>query len=292
MIEKYKEKYEMFYNIATSSIAKNKLSHAYLFECIEADALDVVFDFAKEILISNIKEAEVAKFEKFINSNAYPELITVKAEGSWIKKEQILYLQERLKTKSIYNNKQIYIIEEAEKLNKSSANTLLKFLEEPNDNIIALLLTKNRYQVIDTIISRCQIIRLHASNENKEDYNKEEISDCCSIIKIIEEKKGASIAFLYEYSDKLQNKETLNAILINMLNIYQEVLHVLINVQSTRYNNFIVEIEEIASYNNIELVTRKTESINYILDMLKWNVNIKLILDKLIVLMSGEDLDV
>ena len=38
-----------------------------------------------------------------------------------------------------------YIIKNAERLNPSSANTILKFLEEPEDNIIAILLTNNRY---------------------------------------------------------------------------------------------------------------------------------------------------
>ena len=52
------------------------------------------------------------------------------------------------------------IIKETEKLNASSANTILKFLEEPEDGIIAILLTDNRYHVLDTILSRCQILSL------------------------------------------------------------------------------------------------------------------------------------
>ena len=55
----------------------------------------------------------------------------IKTEAQSIKKEEILQLKEKFKTKSVYNSKRIYIIEEAEKLNSSSANTLLKFLEEP-----------------------------------------------------------------------------------------------------------------------------------------------------------------
>ena len=50
----------------------------------------------------------------------------------------------------------LFIIYNAEKLNTSSANTILKFLEEPEENIIAVLTTDNRYQVLDTILSRCQ----------------------------------------------------------------------------------------------------------------------------------------
>ena len=52
-----------------------------------------------------------------------------------------------------------------------SANTILKFLEEPEDDIIAFLVTDNRYHVIDTILSRCQILTL------KDDFFTVEIDD-------------------------------------------------------------------------------------------------------------------
>ena len=49
---------------------------------------------------------------------------------------------------------------EADKLNMSSANTILKFLEEPEDDIVAILVANNRYAVIETILSRCQVLSL------------------------------------------------------------------------------------------------------------------------------------
>ena len=73
-------------------------------------------------------------------------------------------LQKEFKNKSLYDNKKIYVIKEAEKLNASSANTILKFLEEPEKDIIAFLITTNRYKVIDTILSRCQILSLKENN--------------------------------------------------------------------------------------------------------------------------------
>ena len=56
----------------------------------------------------------------------------------------------------------------------SSANTILKFLEEPAPNIVAILLTKNIYQVLETIVSRCQIISLakHKEENLKDAYEK------------------------------------------------------------------------------------------------------------------------
>ena len=71
------------------------------------------------------------------------------------------------------------MIREAEKLNGFSANTILKFLEEPEDDIIAFLLTDNRYHVLDTILSRCQVLSL---KEEKGSYQVDDslldILDC------------------------------------------------------------------------------------------------------------------
>lgn len=44
----------------------------------------------------------------------------------------------------------------------------MKFLEEPEDNIIAILMTDNIHQLLDTIISRCQIISFAKNNKNLE----------------------------------------------------------------------------------------------------------------------------
>ena len=58
------------------------------------------------------------------------------------------------------DNKLIYIIDPAEKLNPASANTILKFLEEPPEGIVAILITENKYNVLETIVSRCQCLSL------------------------------------------------------------------------------------------------------------------------------------
>ncbi len=52
-------------------------------------------------------------------------------------------------------------------MNLSAANSILKFLEEPEEGIIAILITNNRYELLDTIRSRCQIITLNNRNGNE-----------------------------------------------------------------------------------------------------------------------------
>ena len=79
----------------------------------------------------------------------------------WIKKDQLLDLQSEFNNKAFEGNKKIYIIRSAEKMNVQTANSILKFLEEPVDDIIAILITDNINMLLPTIISRCQVIKLN-----------------------------------------------------------------------------------------------------------------------------------
>ena len=58
--------------------------------------------------------------------------------------------------KSAFNNKErIVLIDNAENLNLSSSNALLKIIEEPNENVFFILIFDNNRKIIETIRSRC-----------------------------------------------------------------------------------------------------------------------------------------
>ena len=153
-----------FVNYIDKLIDNSKISHTYLIEVGNYDSdYSFVMDFVKMILC-NLHYNEIKSSDNsiinLIDSDNYPDIKVIEPDGNFIKKSQLLDLQKDFNNKSLYDNKRIYIIKNAEKLNSSSANTILKFLEEPENDIIALLLTDNRYHVIETIISRCQILTL------------------------------------------------------------------------------------------------------------------------------------
>lgn len=70
-----------------------------------------------------------------------------------------------LKLKSYEGGYKIMIIWMAEKMNISSANKLLKLLEEPPDKTVFLLVTENEEQLITTIKSRCQVLHFPLLSE-------------------------------------------------------------------------------------------------------------------------------
>ena len=122
---------------------ENKLAHAFLLESNDTDRcyLDVL-DFVKNICKESASdEVDICSL---IDNNNLPSLITIEPDGQFIKKEQILDMMERFSTKPIYSDNNIYIIRNAERFNSSSANTLLKFLEEPEDNILGIFITNNK----------------------------------------------------------------------------------------------------------------------------------------------------
>lgn len=84
-------------------------------------------------------------------------------------------MMEKFSNKSVYGTYQIYVIHHAEMLNLSSANTILKFLEEPENNIIAVLLSTHRYKVLPTILSRCTVMTLKQEKSNMIDVNDNQI---------------------------------------------------------------------------------------------------------------------
>lgn len=155
-----------------SIIKNNKVSHAYLVEVdnYESD-MKYIYDFIKMILCNICYDKLSSSDNKIINlidSGNYPDLFLVSSDSNVINKSLIKELQKEFGNTSLLEGKRIYIIMEAEKMNDASSNTILKFLEEPEDDIIAFLVTDNRYHLIETILSRCQILSL---KENSYIYN-------------------------------------------------------------------------------------------------------------------------
>jgi DNA polymerase-3 subunit delta' len=69
------------------------------------------------------------------------------------------YLVEPANRKAVLNNGKVFVVEEAELMNAAAQNALLKTLEEPYGKTLLLLLTDQPNQLLQTIRSRCQIVR-------------------------------------------------------------------------------------------------------------------------------------
>ncbi len=153
----------------TSSIRKqrfidytlnNKFSHAYIFEVDNYDEdYSFVLDFVKMLFCGNKNMSEMncgkCNICELIDNGNFPDLFVIKPNGNEIKKEQLISLEMEFSNTSVVSKNKIYIILEAEKMNRHASNSILKFIEEPRDNVYGILVTKNKYKLLPTIISRC-----------------------------------------------------------------------------------------------------------------------------------------
>ncbi|MEX3623613.1 DNA polymerase III subunit delta' [Viridibacillus arvi] len=145
-----------------NAFTKERVAHAYLFEGTKGTGkLDTAILFAKMYFCLNPNGVEPC-YEcnncKRIDSGNHPDVIVVEPDGLSIKKEQIQALQKEFSFSGFESNKKIYIIKHADKMSTSAANSLLKFLEEPNPGTVALLVTEEVHRMLNTIISRCQLL--------------------------------------------------------------------------------------------------------------------------------------
>ena len=169
MLDDIKYKQPLFYNVLSSSLKNNMLSHAYLIDINNNEnAFCYVLSFVKAIICNNHytngNKCDGCDICNRIMDNNYPEFKIIKPDGLWIKKDDICDLQRDFSKKAIEGVKRVYVVLDCEKMRKETANSMLKFLEEPEDNVIAILVTNNMANVLDTIISRCQLIKLEHEN--------------------------------------------------------------------------------------------------------------------------------
>jgi len=162
------------------NIIKNKsLANGYIFYGAEGlGKKQTALHFIKEIFKQSSPSENV---EEKITNNNHPDFLiiepnsllskkssessdlekTIKSGSEIIKIAQIRNIKTFLGQKSINSEKKIVLIIDAHLLNEAASNCLLKTLEEPSNGIFILLTCKLNL-LLDTIISRCQIIRFRS----------------------------------------------------------------------------------------------------------------------------------
>lgn len=274
-------------NIINNKLKNNMISHAFLLAVDDTYDTSFALKIIKKILSTEIVDkTKYEQTEVLIDNNTFSDLKIIRPDGKFIKKEQLIELMSEYKTKSLDNNKRFYIIEYAENLNSSSANTILKFLEEPENDIVAILVTKNVYSVLNTIISRCQILNFNKYIKKK--YNEDLVNTSINYIDILHSKTDRAIAYLSDLY-LLKNSELEDIFNIWVL-FYEDVisyatLGTINNFDSN--NNSIIDLIKII---NLEEAVLKIKIIQSMINLLQFNVNSRIILDKLFV--GGEENEV
>ncbi|MDD3340703.1 MAG: hypothetical protein PHN72_00670 [Bacilli bacterium] len=310
MLEHFKNEQPVAYRIMKNAIKSNRLSHAYL---IEANGYskknELGLAFAKFLLCENhhtkLDENEFCPVCSQEDSTNILDIKIIKPDGLWIKKEQLETLQHQFETKSFTNSKKIYIIENAESLNSASSNSILKFLEEPEEGIVAILIVDNLYRLLPTIVSRCQAIHLN------NDFIKENIGDPLvylqnlSILTCLDEKEEAiwkdkiehlfAFALYFETNGEetllhlaklwtpfFSTKEEFQIGLDILLYIYKDALNKSCDRPLEVFHQNLSQIQKIQSNNTIVQLCDKINIIRETKESILYNLNLNLLMDKFI----------
>jgi DNA polymerase-3 subunit delta' len=112
------------------------------------------------------------EFSREILKNNFSDLLIIeKDEGKReINVDKIRKISNFVNQTSAGNNDKFIIIDAASELNKSASNALLKILEEPNQKNFLILISHNLNQILPTIRSRCQIVKIN--NHNFQNFSK------------------------------------------------------------------------------------------------------------------------
>lgn len=147
------------------TIRMGQLGHAYLFEGTRGTGKKEMAEWLAMVKFCEQKQDEepcgVCHNCLRIKERQHPDVMYVKPDGLSIKVEQVRALKSAFSKRGVEGNKKLFIVEDVEKMTIGAANSLLKFLEEPDGEVHAFLLTTAKQKIVPTILSRCQIVSFY-----------------------------------------------------------------------------------------------------------------------------------
>ena len=149
--------------LLVNSLKKDRLSHAYLFHGSKGTGkLEVALTLAKTLFCSQLDGIEPChhcRDCRRIASHNHPDVrIFAPESGKSLAAEQIGLLQKEFAFRGSESKRRLFIIEHANRMTNVAANQLLKFIEEPSGQEMAIFITEQLQQMLPTIVSRCQTV--------------------------------------------------------------------------------------------------------------------------------------
>lgn len=213
-----------------NAVERGRLGHAYLFAGPEGVGKRL---FARELAQALLcEQSDAEQFDacgdcsgcRQVLSGTHPDLIQIalpegKTElpielfvGSADKRGREGVCHE-LSLSPMHGGHRIAIIDDADKMNVASGNSLLKTLEEPGAGAVLILITKDPDQVIQTIRSRCQAVyfgSLEPSEIEKVLLQEGMTANDALISQAVQRSEG-SVANAIQLVARLQEQSQINA---------------------------------------------------------------------------------
>lgn len=157
-------------------IRENRLSHAYLFSG-DFGSLDMAIWLAQSrfcVTPENSLPCGHCRPCRLIAQGDFSDVKLVEPQGQIIKTDTIRQLTREFSQSSFEGQAQVFIIRDADKMHVNAANSLLKFIEEPQSQIYIFLLTADDSRMLPTIKSRAQLFYFPKNRVYLEDLLQKE----------------------------------------------------------------------------------------------------------------------
>jgi len=242
-------------------------------------------------------------------------IIQAESEGGTLKVDQIRETRRSLTLKPYQANYRVALFLRFQEANDNAANALLKTLEEAPSYAVLILTADNPEQLLPTIVSRCEVLRLrplkiesvqsalenrgvetnlakliaHISggrfgyalrlieNEALLEKREERLNDLQSLI-------SASRVEKFAYADKLaRDKESMRQAVLIWLSYWRDVMLRSAQAETPLVNvDRNVEIEDLAGRLNLSIARRAVSDFEDVLEKMERNVNSRLLAEVLL----------
>ncbi|GAK13871.1 DNA polymerase III subunit delta' C-terminal domain-containing protein [Geomicrobium sp. JCM 19039] len=158
------------------AVVRERLPHAYVFEGEDRlEHREAASLLCRAFLCrsTETKPCGVCHDCKRAENGSHPDVTTIQPDGLSIKKNQVELLQKEFAYKGMESPRKVYVIEDADLMTASAANSLLTFLEEPEGETLAILMTRNLHFLLPTIVSRSQILSFSPLSDVERQKNLE-----------------------------------------------------------------------------------------------------------------------
>ena len=284
-------------NTYLKNVIKNKsFTNGYIFYGAEGiGKKQTALQFIKEIFKQSTPSGNI---EERINNNNHPDFLiiepsslleakssknsdlkkNIKSGSEIIKISQIRNIKTFLGQKSINSQKKIILIIDAHLLNEAASNCLLKTLEETSNGIFILLTSKINL-LLNTIISRCQIVRFRS-------FSSKQIN---SILKDYVDPSKFNINRKLEFQDLINFANGSPGQILKNIDIWNELPDEISNKLDSPIKNFIEILEvskliseqleidqQISLVNFIQIIWwRKTKNIDLVKKLENLKINLR-----------------
>ena len=207
---------------------------------------------------------------------------------------------------------QIGVIFYADQMNNNAANSLLKTLEEPRKNTLIILLAHNIDRLPATILSRCQNVHISPSYENetaqwlanqigedtRADFDPMQLLDSAHGVphKALDDLEGD---FYFQYQSwqnllleialsptKIKNTEIFSDNELDVLKCLQHLINEGIKIKVLNHDGANLELNKVIEKTSFNHLFRLLDDTNRAISLSQTTVNIKLLLDNILVVWS------